>query len=225
MPCASPPAMSSALTSVQTSVRHTEALKRKYNLTNLEVYQLPVERVGELGRRFDKIVCTGVLHHLPDPDAGLRALREVLRAGRRHAPDGLRPLRPGRRLHAAGLLPPAGDRSYGAGDSGPGGHTHGPAAHPSAGAPVGRVARFPRQDALADALLNPQDRAYTVPQVFDFIERCGLVFGRWVRQAPYLAQCGALAATPHAARSGRAAASRSSTPQSSCSAGPCCATI
>ena len=61
-----------------TSVRHTEALIRKYNLTNLEVRQLPVERAGELGARFDKIVCTGVLHHLPDPDAGLRALRDVL---------------------------------------------------------------------------------------------------------------------------------------------------
>ena len=31
---------------------------------------------------FDQIVCTGVLHHLADPDAGLRALRSVLK------PDG-----------------------------------------------------------------------------------------------------------------------------------------
>ncbi len=53
---------------------------------------------------------------------------------------------------------------------------------------------------LADALLNPQDRAYTVSQIFDFIEDCGLKFGRWVRQAPYLARCGSLAGTPHAAR-------------------------
>ena len=34
--------------------------------------------VAELGRSFDHIVCTGVLHHLPDPGAGLRALRDVL---------------------------------------------------------------------------------------------------------------------------------------------------
>ena len=38
--------------------------------------------VPELGRSFDLVVCTGVLHHLPDPDQGLRALRDVLR------PDG-----------------------------------------------------------------------------------------------------------------------------------------
>ena len=55
-------------------------------------------------------------------------------------------------------------------------------------------------DALADALLNPRDRSYSVPQLFDFIERNGLTFGRWYSQAPYLPQCGAIAATPHAKR-------------------------
>ena len=64
-----------------TSVRFTEALKRKYDLDNLEVHQLPIERVGELGLTFDQIVCTGVLHHLPDPAAGLTALRDVLAPG------------------------------------------------------------------------------------------------------------------------------------------------
>src|SRR6185436_6967916 len=61
-----------------TSVRSTEALKRKYDLHNLEVHQLAVERVGDLGVTFDQIVCTGVLHHLADPAAGLAALRSVL---------------------------------------------------------------------------------------------------------------------------------------------------
>ena len=40
---------------------------------------LPIENIQELGRSFDLIVCTGVLHHLLDPDLGLRTLREVLR--------------------------------------------------------------------------------------------------------------------------------------------------
>src|SRR3954462_13013732 len=61
-----------------TSVRHTRALKDKHGLDNLEVQQLPVERARELGARFDQIVCTGVLHHLADPRAGLEALRDVL---------------------------------------------------------------------------------------------------------------------------------------------------
>src|SRR5215475_13819661 len=57
-----------------TSVRCTEELKRRHDLRNLEVRQLPVEGVAELGATFDLIVCTGVLHHLADPDAGLAAL-------------------------------------------------------------------------------------------------------------------------------------------------------
>jgi len=65
-----------------TSVRCTEELKRKYILNNLQIHQLPIERVSELETSFDQIVCTGVLHHLADPDAGLRALRGALK------PDG-----------------------------------------------------------------------------------------------------------------------------------------
>ena len=65
-----------------TSIEHTEKLKRQYDVTNLELRQLSIERIGETERRFDLIVCTGVLHHLADPDAGLRALRSALK------PDG-----------------------------------------------------------------------------------------------------------------------------------------
>ncbi len=59
---------------------------------------------------------------------------------------------------------------------------------------------FTSGDALADALLNPRDRAYSVPQLFEFIERNGLTFDRWYWQAPYLPQCGIIASTPHGAR-------------------------
>jgi SAM-dependent methyltransferase len=182
------------------SVAHTQALKHKYGLANLEVHQLPVEQVGELGHRFDKIVCTGVLHHLPDPDAGLRALRAVLATdGAMHlmvyAPYG----RAGvymlqeycRRLDIGHTEQEIQDLAVTL--------TALPRHHPLARL-LGESPDFARKDALADALLNPQDRAYTVPQLFAFIGDGGLAFGRWVRQAPYLAQCGALAQTPHAAK-------------------------
>ena len=51
--------------------------------------------------------------------------------------------------------------------------------------------------ALADALLHPQDRAYSVPQLFNFLAAGGFSFGRWLRQAAYLPQCGVLASSPH----------------------------
>ncbi len=54
--------------------------------------------------------------------------------------------------------------------------------------------------ALADALLHPQDRAYSVPQLFDFIETAGLTFGRWLKQAPYNPHCGVMAKIPQASR-------------------------
>ena len=49
------------------SIAFTQELKRKYALDNLEVRQLAVERVAELGQSFEHVVCTGVLHHLPTP--------------------------------------------------------------------------------------------------------------------------------------------------------------
>jgi SAM-dependent methyltransferase len=179
------------------AVAFTQELKTKHRLENLQVRQLPVERAADLGRCFEYVVSTGVLHHLADPDAGLSALREVLEPGGAvhlmlYAPYG----RAGvyvlqeycRRLGigwseadvrdlAATLkaLPP----------------DH----------PIVRLLRtspdFADKAGLADALLHPSDRAYTVDRTMAFLERAGLHFGRWIRQAPYLPECGAVAATPH----------------------------
>ncbi len=63
----------------ETSVRHTQALKTRHHLANLEVHQLPIQEATQLKQRFDKVICTGVLHHLPDPEAGLSALEKFLR--------------------------------------------------------------------------------------------------------------------------------------------------
>jgi SAM-dependent methyltransferase len=183
-----------------TSVRCTEELKRKYNLNNLQVHQLSVERVIELDASFDQIVCTGVLHHLPDPDAGLRALRGVLkqdgamhlmvyapygragiymlqefcrRVGIHAADEGIHDL-----IAALQELPPG---------------------HPLENL-LHEAPDFRQEAALADALLNPKDRAYSVPQLFDFIKRGGLTFGRWVKQAPYTPHCGVVAQIPQASR-------------------------
>ncbi len=183
-----------------TSLRHTRELKRRYGLKNLEVRQLPIERVQDLGRRFDKVVCTGVLHHLADPDAGLRALRAVLK------PAGALYLMVYAAYGRAGIyMLQEYCRRLGLGTSQ--GEIEDlvamlgtlPNGHPLV--PVLRQAPdMRRQDALADALLHPRDRAYTVPQLFDYVEQNGCRFGRWYRQAQYLPQCGALAATPHVAR-------------------------
>ncbi len=182
------------------SVGCTEDLQRKYKLDNLHVYQLAVERVNELATSFDQIICTGVLHHLPDPDAGLRALRGVLK------PDGAMHLMVYAPYGRAGIyMLQEFCRRIGiqATDQGirdliaalkslPPGH------------PLENLLReapdFRHEAALADALLHPQDRAYSVPQLFDFIKSGGLTFGRWLRQAPYSPHCGVIAKIPQAAQ-------------------------
>src|SRR5713226_7504649 len=68
-----PDARITAIDVSETSLRHTRNLQQRYGLRNLDLRRLAIEQVPELGGKFDQIVCTGVLHHLPEPDAGLQA--------------------------------------------------------------------------------------------------------------------------------------------------------
>ena len=182
------------------SLAHARELAARHEVANLELRRLPIEAVGELGEQFDHVVCTGVLHHLADPALGLRALRGVL------APGGAVTLMVYARYGRTGVyLLQDYCRRLGVGTSPreladlvatlreiPLGH------------PLSRLLResrdFADDDALADALCNPRDRAYSVPEVLDLVGRAGLRFGRWERQAPYLPDCGAIAETPHGTR-------------------------
>jgi SAM-dependent methyltransferase len=195
-----PDAHVTAIDISETSLRHTRELQHKYGLRNLELHRLALEEVGKLGRAFDQIVCTGVLHHLPDPELGLRALRDVLtRNGAIHVMVYARYGRAGIYMiqeycRLLGIAATEGDLQ----ELGTTIESLSPE-HPIVG--VSRKAKdFTYPAALADALLHPQDRAYTVPEMYAWLKRCGLSFGRWVEQAPYLPQCGAIARTPHAAR-------------------------
>jgi SAM-dependent methyltransferase len=183
-----------------TSLNHTEALKKKYDLSNLETRQLAIENVSNLDRSFDHVISTGVLHHLVDPDAGLRALSSVLND------EGVMYLM----LYAPyGRTGVSMLQDYC--------HRLGVGATPeeiddliatlkglSQYHPLVLMMRGSRDgldtNNLVDALLNPRDRTYSVPQLYDFVERNDLKFARWYWQAPYLPQCGAISDTPHAPR-------------------------
>jgi SAM-dependent methyltransferase len=186
--------------SSETSIQHTLELKQKYNLSNLDVFKLPIEQVQELGEVFDLIVCTGVLHHLSDPQSGLCALRTVLDVSgvldlMVHAPFG----------RAGVYMLQEYCRRLGIGDSRAEIRDLArtlaalPRSHPLARL-LATAPDFRTPSGLADALLHPQDRAYSVPQLFELLSACGLQFRRWVRQARYLPQCSSLHTTPHASR-------------------------
>jgi SAM-dependent methyltransferase len=195
-----PNARVTAIDLSETSLRHTRDLQVKHDIRNLQLHRLAIERIGELGETFDQIVCTGVLHHLSDPDVGLRSLRDVLaRDGAMHimvyAPYGrvgITMMQDYCRLLGIGV------RDEDLRDLGQTVQAL-PIDHPIA-AVVKRAKDFAQPHALADALLNPQDRAYSVPQIYDWLEFCGLKFGRWYEQAAYLSQCGAIEDAPHGAR-------------------------
>jgi SAM-dependent methyltransferase len=179
------------------SIQSNEALRQRHEIGNLELRQLTLENAAELGRRFDHIICTGVLHHLPDPGWGLQELHDVL------TPDGAMHLMVYAPYGRVGVyLLQQYCREIGIGATAaeicdlaaslrclPPNHPLVPLLQHSPD--------FRSEAGIADALLHPQDRSYSVPELFDFLEGADLEFGRWGRQAAYLPQCGALAVSPH----------------------------
>lgn len=183
----------------ENSLDATRRLRERHALENLELQQLSIEELGSIGSQFDQIVCTGVLHHLPEPDAGLRALRDTLApAGvlelmvyATHGRHGVYVLQDYCRM--LGLSPSTADVSELVATL-----RELPADHPIR--PLLAAPDFRTDGALADALLNPRDRPYTVPELLDMLEETGLRFGRWTRQAPYRPQCGSMSELPHGQR-------------------------
>ena len=184
----------------ETSLLHTRKLQEKYKLDNLTLRRLSLLEAEQLGKSFDLIVCTGVLHHLIDPEAGLKALRSVLRSEGAmqlmvyaiHGRVGIYMIR--EYCHLLGVVRSQEELVVlGATLQAL------PKDHPLANL-LARGKDFRHPEALADAFLHPRDRAFSVPQIYHWLERCGMCFGRWVEQAPYLPQCGPLARTPHGER-------------------------
>jgi SAM-dependent methyltransferase len=162
------------------AIANHERLQERHQLHNLQLQRLAVEDAASLGRRFDYIVSTGVLHHLADPVAGLRALREVL------APHGvISVMLYGRNRRAGVYMVQKALRALGAGRT---------AQDVALARDV--VARLPawhhaRQYAevapdlaydagFVDTFLNARDRAYTVPEIFYLAQAAGLDFQAWL---------------------------------------------
>ena len=172
----------------ETSLAHTKRLRDKHGVTNLDVRRMSLLDVGALKRSFDLIICTGVLHHLPDPDAGLKALADVLdpagsmaimlygtagRTGVYQLQDILRRLGAG--PDAEGLALAREFLKFVRPN------------HPLV-SPTGKLPQDLASDAgIVDMLLHPQDRAYTVPEVMAFVEKAGLVFFGWNDNSLYCA--------------------------------------
>ena len=156
-----------------------ERLKLAHQLNNLDLCRLAVEDVSLLGRQFDYIVSTGVLHHLVNPEIGLTALREVL------APHGvISVMLYGKNRRAGVYMVQEALRAIGASCN-------------AEGVKLARdvVNRLPEwhlarqymtiapdlhyDEGFVDTFLNARDRAYTVPEIFELTQACKLRFQSW----------------------------------------------
>ncbi len=74
----------SRILAVDLSIASLGYAKRKaqeLGLSSIEFAQADLIELGAIGRTFDVVECSGVLHHLADPIAGWRALLPLLRPG------------------------------------------------------------------------------------------------------------------------------------------------
>jgi SAM-dependent methyltransferase len=169
----------------QPSLDHHQYLKDKYGLDNLELHLLPVEELPTLGRDFDLIVSTGVLHHLADPQTGMNALARCLR------PDGVLGVMLYAKYGRFGIeLLQTAFRELGLGQDESSialvRQTLSllPADHPVQ--PYLRGARELQFDeALVDTFLPGRERSHTVDDCIDLVTSAGLVFQGWFHKSPY----------------------------------------
>ena len=169
----------------ETSLEHERYLQEKHGLDNLKLYRGDLLEVAELAHRFDVIICSGVLHHMADPRAGLLALRDVLepngvmvlmlyghaaRVGVYMLQDVFR--RMGLRADADSVTKA---RSVIA--ELPRNHCV---------RPYIQLAKELEHDSpFVDTFLHPQDRAYTVPEVLELLDSADMRFQNWIDSAEY----------------------------------------
>jgi SAM-dependent methyltransferase len=182
----------------EASLARSEALARAHDVTNVTHLHHSLLAVGDLGRDFDYVVSSGVLHHLPDPDAGFRALHGVLRPMGsmlimlygRYGRDGIYLFQD--MFRWLGLT----SETASAEDI----HLiaelvkNAPPTHPI----TLRHAYFgdPSEAETVDLFLHPRDVSYTVPEIYDTLERTGLALQAWYYRAHYSPRCTALADHP-----------------------------
>jgi SAM-dependent methyltransferase len=175
-----------AVDTCQPALDHEQFLKDKYGLWNLELRRLPVQDVQTLGRDFDLIVSSGVLHHLPDPGAGMKALGACLR------PDGALAVMLSAKYGRIGIemlqlafsnmgLRPDAESVQKVREV----ISALPPEHPVQN--YFRMAPVSAQydAALASVFLNGRERGFTVDESLDLVDSAGLVFQGWLINAPY----------------------------------------
>jgi len=169
----------------QPSLDHQQYLKEKYGLWNLELHRLAIEDIPTLNVDFDLIVSTGVLHHLADPVAGLKALAQCARPGAaigimlyakygrlgvQMAQSIFRDLNLRQDEESVAVVREVLSQF--------------PQNHPLRSY-LGITRDLTSDAALVDTFLHARERDYTVDDCLKLVDDAGLVFQSWLLNAPY----------------------------------------
>jgi SAM-dependent methyltransferase len=170
----------------QTSIAHEERLRERHNLENLTLRKMDLRDAAKLGSSFDLIVSSGVLHHLIDPNEGLQALASALepshgvmlimvygrmaRVGVYALQDAFRRMWVPQTVEGVKFVRETIQRLR--------------ARHP------GRwyfdmSPEMNSDAAIIDTFLHPQDTAYSVQEVLDFVDKNNLIFKGWLDSGIY----------------------------------------
>ncbi len=172
------------------SLASQQRLKDMHGLSNLELRRHPIERAADLGRDFDLIVSTGVLHHMADPDVGLRVLGGLLRTDgvmslmlySKHGWQAVRVmweffdrLELDRSRASIQLIREALELV--------------PANHPIRNYIALGPGDLHADSGIADSFLHPRARTYSVPDILEMVDRASLRFQSWQSNYLYYPEC------------------------------------
>nr|WP_277348865.1 class I SAM-dependent methyltransferase [Sneathiella limimaris] len=165
-----------------------EARAKVRGLQNMEFHTGSLLELPSMGfEPFDYIDCCGVLHHLEDPEEGLKALEAVLtdeggmglmvyatlgRTGVYHVQDALKMLT--RDLPQKKQVPLA--KTF---------VEQLPSTNWLVRNPFVGDHKLGEDAAFFDLLLHPRDRSYTVPEVYDFVQSAGLQLITFIEPVKY----------------------------------------
>lgn len=168
------------------SLARADEAKRRHGLANLTLFRHDLHHVADLDRKFDLVISTGVLHHLPKPAEAIAALGAVLRNDgamllsmyRRHPRIGVTIVQAA--LQRLGVGFSRNDIAF---------TRHLLAALPDEHHLFANCARdtiLSGSDAdIVDTFLNRHDHAFTVPELLNVVAASGLAFQCWHDNAHY----------------------------------------
>ncbi len=170
----------------ETSLKKARQLAEQYHCKNIRFFNLPIQQLPQLGLTFDFVSASGVLHHLPDPAAGLKALGQVLdpqgavsimlygkygRTGIYMIQDALRKM-----AETEGEMELTSERIRFAYQLA----NHLPPHHPLSSRGRGREMQEGKEAGIVDLLLHANDIPFDVPAVYQLCQNAGMSFYRWL---------------------------------------------